>query len=165
MNQDTIKEAIKELAEKLTVKVDDISMTEDSVNGHLTCTIRTAESGLLIGSNGLVFSALSHVARKLVAKKLGIEEKESSRFSININDYREKSRTDLEQKARIMADRAVSFKCDIEMDPMTSYERMCVHSYLKGYKDIKTESLGEGRERRVVIKYSSSDKEDLGLET
>jgi predicted RNA-binding protein Jag len=52
-----------------------------------------------------------------------------------------------------MSDRAKSFKIDVELDPMSSYERMIVHSYLEGVPEIKTESIGEGSSRRVVIKY------------
>ena len=39
------------------------------------------------------------------------------------------------------------------MDPMSSYERMIVHSFFAETPDIKTESKGEGRDRRVVIKF------------
>ena len=153
MNKDQIKEAVKELAQKLSVSVDDVEVVEDAETGHQTYTIKTKESGLLIGSQGTVFSALSHIARKIIAKRIGVEEKDATKYSIDVNDYREKSKTELEQRARVMADRAVSFKCDIEMEPMSSYARMCIHSYLKGRPNIKTESAGLGKARHVVVKY------------
>ena len=39
------------------------------------------------------------------------------------------------------------------MDPMSPYERMIVHSIFSEDPQIKTGSVGEGRERRVVIEY------------
>ena len=52
-----------------------------------------------------------------------------------------------------MAERARFFKKDIEMSPMTAYERMIVHSSFSDFPDIETESFGGGRDRFVVIKY------------
>jgi len=44
------------------------------------------------------------------------------------------------------------------MSPMSPYERMIVHSIFTNVKDIKTESLGEGKGRRVVIKYVATEE-------
>ena len=44
-------------------------------------------------------------------------------------------------------------KSSVEMDPMSSYERMIVHTELKTFPHIKTESAGEGRGRHIVVKY------------
>ena len=48
--------------------------------------------------------------------------------------------------------RELFFKKEIEMEPMTAYDRRIVHSVLGECLDIKTESVGNGLERRVVIK-------------
>ena len=56
-------------------------------------------------------------------------------------------------KALNIAEEARNLKTDILMDPMSSYERMVVHSTLAGTPDISTESIGEGRERRIKVKY------------
>ena len=38
---------------------------------------------------------------------------------------------------------------------MSAYERLIIHTTLQDAPNVKTESQGEGRNRRVVIKYSS----------
>jgi spoIIIJ-associated protein len=53
----------------------------------------------------------------------------------------------------MMAERARYFKSNIEVDPMPAFERRIVHMFLEDAKDIKTESEGQGSNRRVVIKY------------
>ena len=52
-----------------------------------------------------------------------------------------------------MAERARELKYDVEMEPMSSYERLIIHSVLQGSANIKTESQGDGRSRRVVVRY------------
>jgi spoIIIJ-associated protein len=54
-----------------------------------------------------------------------------------------------------MAERARSFQYDVELSPMSAYERLIVHTTLQNAPNVKTESLGEGRNRRVVIKYAA----------
>jgi predicted RNA-binding protein Jag len=43
------------------------------------------------------------------------------------------------------------------MDPMSSYERMIVHAEFSESSDIATESIGAGKERRVVIRFSETN--------
>jgi len=87
-----------------------------------------------------------------VDRKLSEEEKDQN-FFIDVGDYQNKRIQDIKNKAVVMGERARFFKKDIEMMPMTSYERMIVHSTFTDFPDIETESSGSGRERYVVIKY------------
>ncbi|MEN9614539.1 MAG: single-stranded nucleic acid binding spoIIIJ-associated protein, partial [Candidatus Parcubacteria bacterium] len=104
-----------------------------------------------IGTDGEHLDALDHVVRKIALKKAGTNE--LPRFTLDINNYKEGLADKLRLKARLYADRVTQFKTDVEFEPMSSYERMIVHSELKTLPHIKTESMGEGRERRVVVKY------------
>lgn len=45
---------------------------------------------------------------------------------------------------------------DIKLTPMTPDERKKVHNALSSYKNIKTESIGDGKDRAIVIKYVSN---------
>ena len=53
----------------------------------------------------------------------------------------------------MMSERARYFKSNMEVDPMSAFERRVVHEFLSESSDLKTESMGIGRDRRVVIKY------------
>ena len=53
----------------------------------------------------------------------------------------------------MMSERARYFKSNIEVDPMSAFERRVVHEFLSNATDLKTESVGFGPTRRVVIKY------------
>ncbi|MGH7249994.1 MAG: R3H domain-containing nucleic acid-binding protein, partial [Minisyncoccia bacterium] len=58
--------------------------------------------------------------------------------------------------AHMMSERARYFKSNIEVDPMSAFERRVVHEFLSDATDLKTESVGIGRDRRVVIKYTGA---------
>ena len=143
------KKMIEDILNNLGVRYDIVEESEDPITQKKLYIIRSPESGLLIGDRGETFQALSHLVRRIASK--GLEE--TADFSIDVNDYRASMIERLKMKAGILANRARDMKADIEMEPMSSYERLIVHGALSGQPNIKTESTGEGKERRLVIKY------------
>jgi len=71
---------------------------------------------------------------------------------IDINNYRRKREDLILEIARASARKAVAEKQEIPLPAMNAYERRLVHTELAQHPDIKTESVGEGRERYIVIK-------------
>lgn len=111
-------------------------------------SVETPDGRLLIGNNGETLLALNHVVKRMLERKEGEED-----FSVDVNGFQRAKNEELRAKARMYAERAKSFQTDVEMEPMSSYERMVVHAVLAKEPDIKTESSGFGRERKVVVKY------------
>lgn len=134
------------------------------IAGQEVYSIKTDDAPALIGSRGDTVYALDLLTKKIYEKRLpsaveggagGEEADRSPMFLVDVNDYRAKQIKDLQNKALMMAERARSFQYDVELTPMSSYERLIVHTTLADAPNIKTESQGEGRARRVVIKYSA----------
>ena len=75
--------------------------------------------------------------------------------TIDINESQSKADNRVKAKALEAVEEARKLKTDVLLDPMSSYDRMVVHSALSEMSDISTESVGEGRERRIKIKYLS----------
>lgn len=144
---DSIKEITKSLIDSLGVLESAIEVLENK--GGFLINIKSPEEHSLIGRENEKFEAFSHLLKRMVAKKHG----ETVRITIDINGVRAQNDKHIKNKAEMMAERARSFKIDVELDPMTSYERMLIHSHLEGQPNIKTESIGEGRERRLVIRF------------
>lgn len=157
MENKDIKKIIENLLNNMGVRYDIVEESEDSLTQKKVYIIKSPESGLLIGDKGETFQALSHLIRRLASK--GMEE--MADFSIDVNDYRASMVERLKAKAGMLANRARDMKANIEMDPMSSYERLIVHGVLTGQPNIKTESIGEGRDRRLVIKYVELKDKDL----
>lgn len=147
----TIKKIIEDFLNKLTVEFDTVEMIESEV--HPTLLIKTSDSGVLIGNNGESLRALNHLVKKIVEKKLSGEDK--LQFLLDVNGYHEKKMETLKNQAKILAERARMFKSNVEMSPMNAYERMIIHATFSNDNDIETESEGEGKMRRVVLKYKS----------
>jgi spoIIIJ-associated protein len=146
-----IIQVIKEILQKLQVEFSDISLVE--VAGQSIFKIETENSGILIGFKGDRIRALNDIVRKIIEK-----DDREYRFMIDVNDYKIKQIKQIQENAKILAERAKSMQYDVEMQPMNGYERLIVHATLSDdpeFKELKTESTGVGSERRIVIKFNS----------
>jgi spoIIIJ-associated protein len=150
-----IKAIIEELLRSIGYQA---SVSTAEIGGQTVYSIEgVAEPRDLIGVHGDTIHAIDTLVKKIVEKGLGNgQEREMPLFLVDIDDYRARQIRDLQTKAKMMAERARSFQYDVELSPMTSYERLIVHTALQDEPNVVTESQGEGRNRRVVIKYSAS---------
>lgn len=148
-----VEMTLKGMLDALGVPYTGIERVE--VAGQRIFQIKIEDGRTLIGPHGDTIHALDFLVKKIVDEKSTKdgETKESSPFLVDVNDYRTKLIKDLVAKAVIMAGRARSFQYDVELSPMSAYERLIVHTALASEPNVKTESQGEGRARRVVIKY------------
>lgn len=158
---DFIKKTITTLLEKLS-----IDATFEGVltihGGEITkFSLKTNEPYVLIGKDGRTLMALNHVVKKIFETETINQGFAPINFFIDVNDYQEKKIEEIRNKANIIAERARFFKNNVEMSPMNPYERMITHSVFTNTPDIKTESVGKGRERRVVVKYIETPTADL----
>lgn len=126
------------------------------IAGQVVYSIGVDDGKILIGTHGDTVHAIDHLVKKIVEQRESkkTEAPEEQLFLIDVNDYRSRQIRDLQTKALMMAERARSFQYDVELNPMSAYERLIVHTTLQDAPDVKTESHGEGRSRRVVIRYS-----------
>ncbi|MSU56122.1 MAG: hypothetical protein EXS51_02335 [Candidatus Taylorbacteria bacterium] len=157
MTTEDIKQLIETMLKHMQIAYESVEVGDS--DGRERFAVKTSDSHLLIGAKGANLSAFNHLVKKMVASKTPAEkvkaegdEREKS-FFIDVNGYQELALENIKNVAKIMGDRARSFKTSVELEPMSSYERMVVHSFFQDTKDIKTESVGDGEQRRVVIKY------------
>ena len=103
--------------------------------------------GLLIGRRGETLSAL----QLLVSLIVGHRTKHRMRINIDAENYRERREENLRSLALRVAQQVRNYRRSIALEAMPPHERRIVHIALAESKDISTESIGEGDERRVVI--------------
>ena len=103
---------------------------------------------LLIGKNGKNLKALSI----LVSQHLNNELGKNYKFTIDINEYKEKREKTLERLAKRIGKEVRTTKVEAKLDSMNSYERRIIHNALSNFKGVYTESEGEEPNRCVVIK-------------
>lgn len=83
----------------------------------------------------------------IIARKRG----EASYF-VDINNYRKERERLIVELAKAAAQKTTTTRQEVRLPAMNAYERRLVHTELSMRPDIKTESIGEGRERCVVVK-------------
>jgi spoIIIJ-associated protein len=103
--------------------------------------------GLLIGRRGETLAAL----QLLVGLIFGHRTKRRIRIVIDAENYRERREANLRSLALRVAQQVRNYRRSIALEAMPPHERRIVHIALSDSKDISTESIGEGEERRVVI--------------
>ncbi|HPN96207.1 MAG TPA: R3H domain-containing nucleic acid-binding protein [Candidatus Moranbacteria bacterium] len=114
----------------------------------IICNIKTTDSNFLIGQYGVNLQSLQHIVR-IIARKNGFDE---INFILDVNSYRQERNDSIMKMAKNLADEAIAEKRAVVLRPMSPYERRLVHMELSKNDQIKTESIGEGEDRRVVIK-------------
>ena len=158
MNDTDIITFIGELLHKLEVPFDSVERVATRM--HPLYVIHTSDSGVLIGAHGETLNALNVVIQKCLEAKFPSPSEGTvsteSRFAVDVNGYKLKRIKTVEETAQQSAEKVHLFKHDVEMSPMSAYDRLIVHSLLAHQPDIKTESLGDGEMRRVVIRYAGT---------
>jgi spoIIIJ-associated protein len=152
MNRKEIEKSIHDMFSKTNLVINEVSIKDDEDTGMVWFSIRTNEPELFIGRGGETLQAWNHIVRKMVEKQLmGAEA--FTEIMIDVNDYQKKKVDNLKTIAHMMAERARFFKSSVDVDPMSAYERKIIHAFLSTKGDVKTESIGEGKNRHIVIKY------------
>ena len=152
MENDEVIAALRQMLERLPIAVDGIDVSTNA--GHTLLTVRTKDSGILIGTGGETLHSLNHLIRRMFEKK--VPEGEPFHYVIDVNGYHLKHIQEVEGQAKILAERARTFQHDVDMSPMSGYDRMIVHAALQELPGVTTESEGEGKLRHIVIKYTGA---------
>lgn len=119
-------------------------------DGRLRLNAEVAEAGFLIGHDGENLKALQHILGLMISKKIG-QSLNSFNFVFDINNYQKEKEDCLMALAKNTAYRVLETKKNIELNPMSAAERKIVHLTIEKIEGVKSESLGEGEERRVMI--------------
>ena len=106
--------------------------------------------GALIGRRGETMESLSYLA-SLVANRL---EGDYIKLGLDVAGYRGKRESDLTALAQRIGAKVRKTGRSFAMEPMNPYERRIIHSAIGKMDGVRSESKGEGRDRRVVI-YST----------
>ena len=146
---ENIKEIIKEFFLKagFIVEVEGSCISRDNED-VLEIEVKTAEAQNLIGKQGLVLADIQLLLRKVIKKKTDKE----FYLSLDIDGYKKNKESYLRNVAQSVADEVSRTKREKELPYTSSFDRRVVHMELADRKDVVTESIGEGEERRIVIK-------------
>lgn len=111
-------------------------------------------NGFLIGQRGETMHALQFLTSSAL-KSNGFD---MSRVNVDVAEYKLQRAERLRDKAKEWIDEVKDTNKDKDLRPMNSADRRVVHK-LANEHGLTTESVGEGRDRHIVLK-SSKEKDD-----
>lgn len=121
---------------------------EENGQETLDINIKTSDAQTLIGKQGLVLSDIQLILRKAIKKKTGRE----IYLNLDVDSYKKNKEDYLKGLAWNIADEVVLTNKEKELPLLSPFDRRVVHMELAERKDVVAESIGEGEERRIVIK-------------
>lgn len=144
-SKNTSEEIVRELLENLGIKDSfDVDENEDTIN----VVINSDDPGLIIGHHGDTLDSIQLVLSLMIAKKLG----EFKRVSVEVGDYKKNRADYLKNLAQQTKERALSEGREIFLPNLKPWERREVHMFLQEDPEVISESVGEGKERTLVVK-------------
>jgi spoIIIJ-associated protein len=146
---ESIKEIIKDffLQAGFVVEVEGNCFNQESED-VLEMEVKTSEAQNLIGKQGLVLADIQLLLRKVIKKKTN----KDFYLSLDIDGYKKNKESYLRDVAQNIANEVSRTKQEKELPYTSSFDRRIVHMELADRKDVTTESVGEGEERRVIVK-------------
>lgn len=170
--KDEIKESIKNLIDetfndKPATKIDpetiDIgknvlrkildTITEDTeievseIKDRIMYEIKGGNSGIIIGKHGQTLEAIHTIVEKIINKN----NEKRIRINVDVEGYLEKRKNNLTKHAEKLAQKCKKIGKPVTLGQMNAHDRRIVHIALKGDRRVRTQSMGEGVMRKLVI--------------
>ncbi|MEG3074255.1 MAG: RNA-binding cell elongation regulator Jag/EloR [Ruthenibacterium sp.] len=131
----------------------DLSVTAVSQGEAIILKVDGEGAGNLIGHRGEVMEALSYLT-SLVANRTGGDY---VKVGLDINNYRSKRESNLIALAKRIGTKVAQTGRSHTLEPMNPYERRIIHSAIGELEGVKSESTGDGANRRVVISSTGAN--------
>ena len=125
----------------------DAYVRDELEEGSIVFELEGDDAGLVIGRRGETLASIEYLVRLIASKSLG----RRANVIIDVEDYKFRRRSKLKSIAEKSASKVEKTGKRISLEPMSPSDRRIVHMALVDYKNVKTQSRGEGVNRKVVI--------------
>lgn len=130
----------------------EVNVMVKQVDDGFSVMLDAENNAILIGKAGQTLQSINTVVKGAVNSRF----KGRYNILIDINNYKQ----DRYEKVRALADRiarsVLRSKTAATLDPLPNDERKVIHQYLSEMPHIRTESIGEGNQRRLKIVYDKN---------
>lgn len=126
---------------------EDCRISVDIVRQRVVFKVEGGNSGMLIGKRGQTLEAIQYLVEKIVNK----HNEQRVRVLVDVEGYLKARKTNLQKLAAKMADKAQKTKKPVTIGQMNAYDRRTVHLHLKNNSAVRTQSVGEGYYRKLII--------------
>lgn len=138
------KEALKRIVDLIT---GDTFIESETDSQRILYKIGGGNSGLLIGKRGQTLEAIQYMVEKIVNK----QTQQRIRVLVDVEGYLETRKNNLQKLATKMAEKAKRTQKPVTIGQMNAYDRRTVHLHLKSNNAVRTQSVGEGYYRKLIV--------------
>ena len=104
----------------------------------------------LVGQRGATLEALQELTRLAIFRATG----SPSRLLLDIGGYRAARRKELAAVARNAVEKVKEHGDPVRLEPMSAFERKCVHDVVNAISGVQSESEGVEPNRRIVVRVA-----------
>ncbi len=147
VSEEAVTLGIEALQKMVDLITDDAKVSAGTESDRLTLSIEGGNSGILIGRKGQTLDAMQFLTDKIINRK----SEARVRVKVDIEGYMETRKSNLKHLAHKMADKAKKTGRPATINQMSAQDRRIVHLALKDDNLVRTQSMGDGYYRRLVI--------------
>jgi spoIIIJ-associated protein len=141
-------EAGRLVLQKILDKIADDATAEIEETGEAVLyNVKGGNAAVLIGKRGQTLEAIQYIVERTVNKN----SEKRIRLQIDVAGYLENRKVNLEQRAQRLAEKVKRIGKPVTVGEMNVYDRKIVHLTLKENKFVRTQSMGNGFYRKLVI--------------
>lgn len=138
---------------------------EEEAEGFLV-SIDTKDAGRLIGARGESLEGLQLVVNQIMSRKMaekpalsesakGEQVEGYKRVILDVASWRKQKMEELKTLATSLGKQVLDSGKQLELEPMSAWQRRVIHMSISETPGLSSESVGEGRDRHVVIKLQT----------
>jgi spoIIIJ-associated protein len=117
-------------------------------NGRPMVEVVGGRLNSLVGTRGATLEALQELSRLAVYRQTG----EPSRLLLDVGGFRASRRKELVAVAKNAAEKVKQYGESVRLEPMSAFERKCVHDVINATSGVESESEGVEPSRRIVVR-------------
>jgi len=151
-NSDRIRLFLETLLDKMGVSFDTIVSKTEGKTLYLTIE-GVVETGFIIGKNGSMLETLQYLVNRVFE-----DEKTLDRIYLDADGYRERRESQFLHKFLPQINKIKIHGKSLTLEPMSPGERRIIHRHIERDRGLRTLTIGEGENKRIVI-FSSKKKE------
>ncbi len=138
------RQALQRIIDTITT---DAAIIEEKDSSHILFDIKGGNAAVLIGKRGQTLEAIQYIIEKIANKG----NNQRIRVQVDVEGYLKTRQTNLEKLATRLAEKAVRTGKPMTIGQMNAHDRRIVHLTLKNDSGVRTQSLGNGTYRKLMI--------------
>lgn len=133
----------------------------EETDDNFTVSIETKDAGRLIGARGESLDALQLLVNQMASRKAGENSSagEFKRIVIDVEGWKKQREDELIKNSKSWGEQVKMSKKDFELEPLPAWQRRIVHMVISEMDGVESESVGEGRDRHIVIKIKNVESD------